>query len=174
MIFVTYPCIRSNLTRIVKNTLKNQVGCVFQCVHYNPSSSIVKNIFQEPFWCVFQCVNCDREAFAECSVCRRTPYCSSFCQRRDWNAHQVVCSQGSSSIMLIVESSEQVLEHVERLGAIEGPLDASNEPRDWVPSLPPPHIKANYFFTFAGTHSYQLFRDASFHSCLRREKNWMS
>ncbi|XP_066991907.1 deformed epidermal autoregulatory factor 1 [Anabrus simplex] len=70
-----------------------------------------------------KCANCNREAFAECSLCRRTPYCSTFCQRKDWSSHQVECvrnatdpnnmGQGPGSIMLIVESSEQVLNHTE-------------------------------------------------------------
>ncbi|XP_014261799.1 deformed epidermal autoregulatory factor 1 [Cimex lectularius] len=61
-----------------------------------------------------KCANCNRDAFAECSLCRRTPYCSAFCQRKDWGSHQVECVRSatndqSSSIMLIVESSDQVL-----------------------------------------------------------------
>lgn len=55
----------------------------------------------------FQCANCNREAMAECSLCRRTPYCSTFCQRKDWNAHQVECArdpnEGTQQIMLLVE-----------------------------------------------------------------------
>ncbi|XP_023014021.1 deformed epidermal autoregulatory factor 1 [Leptinotarsa decemlineata] len=61
-----------------------------------------------------KCANCNREALAECSLCRRTPYCSTFCQRKDWASHQVECVRGvasdagpQQSIMLIVESSEQ-------------------------------------------------------------------
>lgn len=61
-----------------------------------------------------KCANCNREALAECSLCRRTPYCSTFCQRKDWASHQVECVRGVSSdsgpqqsIMLIVESTEQ-------------------------------------------------------------------
>ncbi|XP_050311795.1 deformed epidermal autoregulatory factor 1 [Anthonomus grandis grandis] len=61
-----------------------------------------------------KCANCDREALAECSLCRRTPYCSTFCQRKDWASHQVECVRGvatdaggQQSIMLIVESTEQ-------------------------------------------------------------------
>lgn len=61
-----------------------------------------------------KCANCNREALAECSLCRRTPYCSTFCQRKDWGAHQVECVRGvtseagpQQSIMLIVESTEQ-------------------------------------------------------------------
>ncbi|XP_017775134.1 PREDICTED: deformed epidermal autoregulatory factor 1 [Nicrophorus vespilloides] len=60
-----------------------------------------------------KCANCNREALAECSLCRRTPYCSTFCQRKDWGSHQVECVRGvandtqQQSIMLIVESSEQ-------------------------------------------------------------------
>ncbi|XP_054274578.1 deformed epidermal autoregulatory factor 1 [Macrosteles quadrilineatus] len=63
-----------------------------------------------------KCANCNRDAFAECSLCRRTPYCSTFCQRKDWAGHQVECvhSQDQGSIMLIVESSaEQVLTQAE-------------------------------------------------------------
>lgn len=63
---------------------------------------------------VSQCANCNREALAECSLCRRTPYCSTFCQRKDWASHQVECVRGvatdaggQQSIMLIVESSDQ-------------------------------------------------------------------
>ncbi|CAB0001145.1 unnamed protein product [Nesidiocoris tenuis] len=61
-----------------------------------------------------KCANCNREAFAECSLCRRTPYCSTFCQRKDWANHQVECvrtatTEQGSSIMLIVESSDQVI-----------------------------------------------------------------
>lgn len=61
---------------------------------------------------LFQCANCNREALAECSLCRRTPYCSTFCQRKDWASHQVECVRGVSdagqqSIMLIVESTDQ-------------------------------------------------------------------
>ncbi|XP_045509631.1 deformed epidermal autoregulatory factor 1 isoform X3 [Colias croceus] len=60
------------------------------------------------------CANCNREASAECSLCRRTPYCSTWCQKKDWAAHQIEClrhapalhTDGSQhqSIMLIVES----------------------------------------------------------------------
>ena len=63
-------------------------------------------------FCCSQCANCNREAYAECSLCRRTPYCSTFCQRKDWASHQVECVRNATepgSIMLIVESSEQVL-----------------------------------------------------------------
>ncbi|XP_034233089.1 deformed epidermal autoregulatory factor 1 isoform X2 [Thrips palmi] len=66
-----------------------------------------------------KCANCNREAYAECSLCRRTPYCSTFCQRKDWGSHQVECvrtasaDQNGQQIMLIVESSEQVLGHTE-------------------------------------------------------------
>ncbi|XP_026285973.1 deformed epidermal autoregulatory factor 1 isoform X2 [Frankliniella occidentalis] len=66
-----------------------------------------------------KCANCNREAYAECSLCRRTPYCSTFCQRKDWAGHQVECvrtasaEQNGQQIMLIVESSEQVLGHTE-------------------------------------------------------------
>ncbi|KAI4498276.1 hypothetical protein M0802_006762 [Mischocyttarus mexicanus] len=53
-----------------------------------------------------KCANCNREAFAECSLCRRTPYCSTFCQRKDWGSHQVECVRGAAeTVMLIVESS---------------------------------------------------------------------
>ncbi|XP_049885286.1 deformed epidermal autoregulatory factor 1 isoform X2 [Pectinophora gossypiella] len=60
-----------------------------------------------------KCANCNREASAECSLCRRTPYCSTYCQKKDWASHQVEClrslpaihdSQQHQSIMLIVES----------------------------------------------------------------------
>ncbi|CAG9856068.1 unnamed protein product [Phyllotreta striolata] len=63
-----------------------------------------------------KCANCNREALAECSLCRRTPYCSTFCQRKDWASHQVECVRGvaaatgdggQQSIMLIVESADQ-------------------------------------------------------------------
>ncbi|XP_045464816.1 deformed epidermal autoregulatory factor 1 [Harmonia axyridis] len=61
-----------------------------------------------------KCANCNREANAECSLCRRTPYCSQFCQRKDWASHQVECVRGvtteagsQQSIMLIVESTDQ-------------------------------------------------------------------
>lgn len=64
-----------------------------------------------------KCANCNRDAFAECSLCRRTPYCSTFCQRKDWGNHQVECVHSASdqgSIMLIVEStSDQVLTQTE-------------------------------------------------------------
>ncbi|KAJ8919953.1 hypothetical protein NQ315_006482 [Exocentrus adspersus] len=61
-----------------------------------------------------KCANCNRVAMAECSLCRRTPYCSTFCQRKDWASHQVECVRGvatdagpQQSIMLIVDSTEQ-------------------------------------------------------------------
>ncbi|RZF40878.1 hypothetical protein LSTR_LSTR003388 [Laodelphax striatellus] len=64
-----------------------------------------------------KCANCNRDAFAECSLCRRTPYCSTFCQRKDWSSHQVECVNSADqgqSIMLIVESApENVLNHQE-------------------------------------------------------------
>ncbi|KAJ8684386.1 hypothetical protein QAD02_020178 [Eretmocerus hayati] len=53
-----------------------------------------------------KCANCNRSALAECSLCRRTPYCSTFCQRKDWNVHQVECVRDATeTVMLIVESS---------------------------------------------------------------------
>ncbi|RVE42687.1 hypothetical protein evm_012654 [Chilo suppressalis] len=64
-----------------------------------------------------KCANCNREASAECSLCRRTPYCSTYCQKKDWATHQIEClrivpavhadSQQHQSIMLIVESQHQ-------------------------------------------------------------------
>ncbi|XP_023938002.1 deformed epidermal autoregulatory factor 1 [Bicyclus anynana] len=64
-----------------------------------------------------KCANCNREASAECSLCRRTPYCSTYCQKKDWASHQIEClrtvptihtdSQQHQSIMLIVESQHQ-------------------------------------------------------------------
>ncbi|KAK6629461.1 hypothetical protein RUM43_003278 [Polyplax serrata] len=66
-----------------------------------------------------KCANCNRDAFAECSLCRRTPYCSTFCQRKDWGGHQVECVRDQpGSIMLIVESTEhvqQILPHSKAL-----------------------------------------------------------
>lgn len=54
-----------------------------------------------------KCANCNRDAMAECSLCRRTPYCSTFCQRKDWNSHQVECSrdplESAQQIMLLVD-----------------------------------------------------------------------
>lgn len=55
-----------------------------------------------------KCANCNRDAMAECSLCRRTPYCSTFCQRKDWNAHQVECARdplesAQQQIMLLVD-----------------------------------------------------------------------
>ncbi|XP_059055195.1 deformed epidermal autoregulatory factor 1 [Achroia grisella] len=64
-----------------------------------------------------KCANCNREASAECSLCRRTPYCSTYCQKKDWASHQIEClrsvptihtdAQQHQSIMLIVESQHQ-------------------------------------------------------------------
>ncbi|KAL4717623.1 hypothetical protein ACJJTC_000772 [Scirpophaga incertulas] len=64
-----------------------------------------------------KCANCNREASAECSLCRRTPYCSTYCQKKDWATHQIEClrivpavhtdPQQHQSIMLIVESQHQ-------------------------------------------------------------------
>ncbi|XP_077290226.1 deformed epidermal autoregulatory factor 1-like [Arctopsyche grandis] len=61
-----------------------------------------------------KCANCNREASAECSLCQQTPYCSTFCQKKDWTAHQMECSRlvavtdhsNHQSIMLIVKSSQ--------------------------------------------------------------------
>lgn len=52
-----------------------------------------------------QCANCNRDSLHECSLCRRTPYCSAFCQRKDWGVHQVECVRGTETVMLIVESN---------------------------------------------------------------------
>ncbi|XP_052751456.1 deformed epidermal autoregulatory factor 1-like isoform X2 [Galleria mellonella] len=38
-----------------------------------------------------RCANCNREATAVCSLCRRTPYCSMYCQKRDWMSHHIDC-----------------------------------------------------------------------------------
>lgn len=58
----------------------------------------------------FQCANCNREALAECSLCRRTPYCSTFCQRKDWITHQNECvrstQEATHQIMLIVDETQ--------------------------------------------------------------------
>ncbi|XP_013183574.1 deformed epidermal autoregulatory factor 1 isoform X2 [Amyelois transitella] len=63
-----------------------------------------------------KCANCNREASAECSLCRRTPYCSTYCQKKDWASHQIECLRSvpaihadtqQQSIMLIVESQHQ-------------------------------------------------------------------
>lgn len=56
---------------------------------------------------ISQCANCNREALAECSLCRKTPYCSEFCQRKDWNAHQVECARNpqatTQQVMLLID-----------------------------------------------------------------------
>lgn len=65
------------------------------------------------------CNNCNRPSSAECSLCHKQPYCSLFCQRKDWPTHQLECfklptvepSEGGesiqdSSIMLIVEDQD--------------------------------------------------------------------
>ncbi|XP_064423113.1 deformed epidermal autoregulatory factor 1 homolog [Latimeria chalumnae] len=41
------------------------------------------------------CVNCGREAMNECTGCHKVNYCSIFCQRKDWKAHQHVCGQSA-------------------------------------------------------------------------------
>ncbi|XP_013179624.1 PREDICTED: uncharacterized protein LOC106126479 isoform X4 [Papilio xuthus] len=43
-----------------------------------------------------KCANCNREASAECSLCRRTPYCSTYCQKKDWSSHQIECLRPST------------------------------------------------------------------------------
>lgn len=57
-----------------------------------------------------KCANCNREALAECSLCRRTPYCSTFCQRKDWITHQNECvrstQEATHQIMLIVDETQ--------------------------------------------------------------------
>ncbi|XP_050097027.1 deformed epidermal autoregulatory factor 1 isoform X2 [Anopheles aquasalis] len=58
-----------------------------------------------------KCANCNREALAECSLCRRTPYCSTFCQRKDWITHQNECVRSAQQepthqIMLIVDEAQ--------------------------------------------------------------------
>uniref|UniRef100_A0A2M4AH29 Putative deformed epidermal autoregulatory factor 1 n=1 Tax=Anopheles triannulatus TaxID=58253 RepID=A0A2M4AH29_9DIPT len=57
-----------------------------------------------------KCANCNREALAECSLCRRTPYCSTFCQRKDWITHQNECVRSTQEpthqIMLIVDEAQ--------------------------------------------------------------------
>uniref|UniRef100_A0A182JDF0 Uncharacterized protein n=1 Tax=Anopheles atroparvus TaxID=41427 RepID=A0A182JDF0_ANOAO len=57
-----------------------------------------------------KCANCNREALAECSLCRRTPYCSTFCQRKDWITHQNECVRSTQEpthqIMLIVDETQ--------------------------------------------------------------------
>lgn len=40
-----------------------------------------------------RCGNCNREAFSECTGCRRISYCSPFCQRKDWVNHQDQCGE---------------------------------------------------------------------------------
>ncbi|XP_045531232.1 deformed epidermal autoregulatory factor 1 [Pieris brassicae] len=53
-----------------------------------------------------KCANCNRAASAECSLCRRTLYCSTFCQKKDWAVHQIECLRDVPT-MLIVESQPQ-------------------------------------------------------------------
>uniref|UniRef100_A0A6M2DP44 Putative deformed epidermal autoregulatory factor 1 isoform x3 n=1 Tax=Xenopsylla cheopis TaxID=163159 RepID=A0A6M2DP44_XENCH len=54
-----------------------------------------------------KCANCNREALAECSLCRRTPYCSTFCQRKDWGSHQVECVRAVNAIQQQHEQQQQ-------------------------------------------------------------------
>lgn len=59
---------------------------------------------------VKKCANCNRDAMAECSLCRKTPYCSTFCQRKDWNSHQGICrtsSESTQQIMFLVDDQGQ-------------------------------------------------------------------
>ncbi|XP_070526915.1 deformed epidermal autoregulatory factor 1 isoform X1 [Cardiocondyla obscurior] len=82
---------------------------VIETVGLQPASdSHNKKVQSIPFsirYTVRYCANCNREAFAECSLCRRTPYCSTFCQRKDWGSHQMECVRGAAeTVMLIVES----------------------------------------------------------------------
>eukprot|EP00102_Acyrthosiphon_pisum_P025590 XP_016662800.1 PREDICTED: deformed epidermal autoregulatory factor 1-like isoform X2 [Acyrthosiphon pisum] len=55
---------------------------------------------------VKKCANCNRDAIVECSLCQRTPYCSTFCQSKDWINHQVVCDNSQGGIMVIVQTQE--------------------------------------------------------------------
>ena len=41
------------------------------------------------------CIICGEKASLRCSRCRRGPFCSAPCQRRDWPAHRALCVQES-------------------------------------------------------------------------------
>ena len=41
------------------------------------------------------CIICGEKASLRCSRCRRGPFCSAPCQRRDWPAHRKLCVQES-------------------------------------------------------------------------------
>ncbi|KAI5701934.1 hypothetical protein M8J76_007683 [Diaphorina citri] len=89
-----YQKVQVSLDQVVSENLNNSNSDVGG-VSLQPSSDVNSK----------KCANCNREAFAECSMCRQTPYCSTFCQRKDWTTHQVECVR-SDQIMLIVDTTQ--------------------------------------------------------------------
>ncbi|KAF1744272.1 hypothetical protein MXB_1709 [Myxobolus squamalis] len=54
------------------------------------------------------CSNCGRDAFLECTACRRACYCSTYCQQRDWPLHQHQCALAQNSESMVASSNIQV------------------------------------------------------------------
>ncbi|KII63313.1 Deformed epidermal autoregulatory factor 1 [Thelohanellus kitauei] len=57
---------------------------------------------------VRSCSNCGRDAFLECTACRRAWYCSTYCQQRDWPIHQHQCALVQNSESMVASSNIQV------------------------------------------------------------------
>ncbi|XP_050684072.1 deformed epidermal autoregulatory factor 1 isoform X2 [Leptidea sinapis] len=68
---------------------------------------------------VKKCANCNHEAMSECSLCRRTPYCSAFCQKKDWPTHQIECLR---NVPTLQEDSSQSAMRFHSLGGNHPPL----------------------------------------------------
>ncbi|KAF0989129.1 hypothetical protein HZS_101 [Henneguya salminicola] len=57
---------------------------------------------------VKSCSNCGRDAFLECTACRRACYCSTYCQQRDWPLHQHQCALAQNAESMVASSNIQV------------------------------------------------------------------
>lgn len=60
--------------------------------------TIINQIFSQlrPEISLKVCSNCAREASLECTICRRTFYCSPYCQQKDWTNHLNHCINNSN------------------------------------------------------------------------------
>lgn len=103
-----YLEIKEMYTRQVERLQRERDNALIAArVHADVDDTNIGQISGSELVATKKCANCNREALAECSLCRRTPYCSTFCQRKDWNAHQVECTrdpnEGAQQIMLLVD-----------------------------------------------------------------------
>lgn len=87
---------RNEITGILRRCLPVEQEVIIQQVltQVQGETAVVKS-----------CASCGRDAFLECTACRRACYCSTYCQQRDWPVHQHQCALVQNTESMVASSN---------------------------------------------------------------------